>query len=194
MAIKQILVVEDELIVADYIRKSLQNMGYSVPAIASSGEKALLEAERTCPDLVLMDIVLEGEIDGIEAAHQIHSRFNIPVVFLTAYSDDEIMERAKIIEPFGYVIKPFNERELQINIEIALYKHKMEEELRKYRGNLEELVKERTAELEEKNANLQTILKGFVNQENRMADIKKKNMELEKEIFALKKSAEKKIY
>ncbi len=130
MVKKQILVVEDESIVAEHIRRSLQNMGYSVSSVASSGEKAIKEVEEKVPDLVLMDIVLQGEMDGIETAKQIRSRFNIPVVYLTAYSDEKILERAKIAEPFGYVIKPFNERELRINIEIALYKHKMERELK----------------------------------------------------------------
>lgn len=126
----QILVVEDESIVAEDIRRSLQNLGYTVSAVVSSGEKALKKVEEISPDIVLMDIVLHGEMDGIEVAEQIHSRFNIPVVYLTAYSDEKILERAKITEPFGYIIKPFKERELQINIEIALYKHKIEKRLR----------------------------------------------------------------
>ncbi len=130
MAMEQIMVVEDERIVAEHIRRSLQNMGYSVPAIASSAGTAIKEAQEKRPDLILMDIVLEGEMDGIETALQIRSRFNIPVVYLTAYSDDKMMERAKITEPFGYVIKPFNDRELHVIIEIALYKHKMEMELK----------------------------------------------------------------
>ncbi len=130
MVKNQILVVEDESIVAEHIRRNLQKMGYSVSSVVSSGEKAIKELEEKVPDLVLMDIVLQGEMDGIETAKQIRSRFNIPVVYLTAYSDEKILERAKITEPFGYVIKPFNERELRINIEIALYKHRMERELK----------------------------------------------------------------
>lgn len=130
MAGKKILVVEDETIVAEHIRRSLQNLGYSVPITVSTGEKAIKEAENNKPDLVLMDIVLEDKMDGIEAAMQIRSCFDIPVVYLTAYSDEKILERARITEPFGYVIKPFDERELKINIEIALYKHKMESALR----------------------------------------------------------------
>jgi len=128
--VKQILVVEDESIVAEHIRRSLQNMGYSVPSVASSGQEAIKEVEDKSPDMVLMDIVLKGEMDGIETAMQIRSRFNIPVVYLSAYSDEKILERAKITEPFGYVIKPFNERDLHINIEIALYKHMMETKLK----------------------------------------------------------------
>ncbi len=130
MAEAQILVVEDESIVAEHIRRCLQKLGYSVSSVVNTGEKAIKEAEENCPDLVLMDIVLHSGIDGIETARQIRSRFNIPVVYLTAYSDEKILERAKITEPFGYIIKPFNERELRINIEIALYKHKAEQELK----------------------------------------------------------------
>jgi len=126
----KIMVVEDESIVAEHIRKSLENMGHSVTSVASSGEKAIKDAKDKTPDLVLMDIVLDGELDGIETAKLIRSLFNIPVVFLTAYSDEKILERAKITEPFGYLIKPFNDTDLRIIIEIALYKHKMEKELR----------------------------------------------------------------
>lgn len=130
MAETQILVVEDEVIIAEDIRRSLQNMGYSVPVTASSGEDAIKKAGENNPDLVLMDIVIHGEMDGIQTAEHIRSRFNIPVVYLTAYSDKKTLERAKITEPFGYIIKPFKERELNINIEIALYKHRMERKLR----------------------------------------------------------------
>ncbi len=130
MADAQILVVEDEALVADDLRKSLQNMNYAVPSIASSGEEAVEKAHQYNPDLVLMDIVLSGEIDGIEAAKQIRSHLDVPLVYLTAYSDKKILERAKMTEPFGYLIKPFKERELGIAIEIALFKNKMERELK----------------------------------------------------------------
>jgi len=130
MVKNQIMVVEDESIVAEHIRISLQNMGYSVTSIASSGAKAIKDAEDKSPDLVLMDIVLDGEMDGIETAKIIRSRFNIPVVFLTAFSDENILERAKITEPFGYVIKPFNDTDLRINIELALHNHTMEKKLK----------------------------------------------------------------
>ncbi len=130
MAENRILVVEDESIIAADIKGCLQNLGYAVTSIARSGEEAIKKAEENNPDLVLMDIMLRGEMDGIETACQIRSRFNIPVVYLTAYSDEKLLERAKITEPFGYIIKPFNERELHTNIEIALYKHKMEQKLK----------------------------------------------------------------
>ncbi len=127
---EQVLVVEDETIVAEDIRRTLQKLGYYIPATASSGEAAIKKVEVFNPDLVLMDIMLNGKMDGIEAAEQIRSRYDIPVVYLTAYSDKTTLERAKITEPFGYIVKPFKERELEINIEIALYKHKIEKRLK----------------------------------------------------------------
>ena len=125
-----ILLVEDESIIAKDIRVSLQNLGYDVSAVVSSGEEAVEKSEEHRPSLVLMDIVLKGEIDGIEAASEIRSRFDIPVVYLTAYEDEKTLERAKITEPFGYIIKPYNEKEAHRIIEMALYKHKMEKKLK----------------------------------------------------------------
>ena len=106
----------------------------------SSGEEAVEKAAETHPDLILMDIKLDGDIDGIEAAEQIHSHFNIPIVYLTAYADNKTLRRAKITEPYGYIIKPFEERELQSNIEIALYKHKMENKLKESREQLQNII------------------------------------------------------
>jgi PAS domain S-box-containing protein len=131
MAKAKILVVEDEGVVAMDIVNRLKNLGYDVPAVAFSGKQAIHKAEELRADLVLMDIVLKGDMDGIEAAKQIRERFDIPVIYLTAYADDKTLSRAKITEPFGYIIKPFEERELHTNIEIALHKHKMEKALRK---------------------------------------------------------------
>ncbi|MFH1926808.1 MAG: PAS domain S-box protein [Chloroflexota bacterium] len=130
MASAQILVVEDEIIVAENIRSRLIGLGYTVPAVASSGEEALQKAAETQPDLVLVDIELKGPMDGVEAAEQIRARFDIPVVYLTAYADKDTVRRAKITEPSGYILKPFEVRELHIAIEVALYKHEMERKLR----------------------------------------------------------------
>lgn len=141
MVHERILIVEDEIITADDIRESLLDMEYSVIGIVSSGEKAIEKLEEERPDLVLMDIMLLGEMDGIETANHIRSCFKIPVVYLTAYADKEILERAKISEPFGYILKPFNERELQINIEIALYKHTMERRLKESEQWLSSILK-----------------------------------------------------
>ncbi|MEA3415955.1 MAG: response regulator [Thermodesulfobacteriota bacterium] len=126
----QILIVEDEGIIAKDIQNTLESLGYAVPAIASSGEEAIKKATETLPDLALMDILLEGDMDGVEAAEQIRDRFDIPVVYLTAYADEETLQRAKITEPYGYILKPFEERELHTTIEMAIYKHKMERKLR----------------------------------------------------------------
>ena len=107
-----ILIVEDEVIIADSIKNSLKKHGYRVAYLAASGEKALQIAEKENPDLVLMDIVLKGELDGINAADQIRKQLGIPVIFLTAYSNNEIFQSAKITEPFGYITKPFDDKQL----------------------------------------------------------------------------------
>ncbi len=126
----RILVVEDELIVAKDIKNTLNDMGYNVCDIVTSGEEAIKKTNKLKPDLVLMDIVLGDEIDGVNAAKKIKDRFNIPIIYLTAYADDTILERAKITEPFGYIIKPFEENDLKSTIDIALYKHKIESKLK----------------------------------------------------------------
>lgn len=134
---KQILIVEDEIIVAEDIKARLENLGYNVPGMARAGMDAIKKAKKLRPCLALMDIVLEGKMDGIEAASIIHSRFNIPVVYLTAHADEHTIERAKITEPLGYVLKPFNDRDLHTAIEMALHKHKMEKLLREKEERLQ---------------------------------------------------------
>src|SRR6266404_2368313 len=126
----RILVVEDESIVAADIQDRLESLGYEVPATVASGEKAVEQAGVLRPDLVLMDIQLNGRMDGVEAADQIRLRFGIPVIYLTANADHPTVQRAKVTEPFGYVIKPFEERELHTAIEVALYKHQAEQTLK----------------------------------------------------------------
>src|SRR6266852_2174940 len=126
MSTAQILVVEDEGITAMDLEARLKRLGYSVPAVVSSGEEAILRAEETHPDLVLMDIVLRGQTDGVQAAQELQSRLGIPVVYLTAYFDDATLERAKATEPFGYIIKPFKDINLRTSIEIALRRHEAE--------------------------------------------------------------------
>ncbi len=126
----KILIVEDEGLVAAEIKTRLESSGYTVPAIAYTGQQAVDMTAKMRPDLVLMDIGLKGDIDGIEAAVQIRTLFDIPVVYLTAYSDDETLMRAKMSEPFGFIIKPFEELNLHTSIEIAIYKHRMERKLR----------------------------------------------------------------
>jgi PAS domain S-box-containing protein len=126
----KILVVEDESIVAMDIKHRAESLGYTVTGITPSGEDAIQKATETLPNLVLMDIVLKGEMDGVEAAQKIRDSLDIPVVYLTAYSDEKTLKRAKVTEPFGYIIKPFEDRELHSAVEVALYKHKMEKKLK----------------------------------------------------------------
>ena len=125
----KILVVEDENIVARDIQNTLKHLGYIVTGIAATGEDAIQKAGATQPDLVLMDIMLKGYQDGVEAAQKILALHNIPVVYLTAFTDEKTLQRAKVSEPYGYVLKPFEERELQIAIEMAIYKHRMAKKL-----------------------------------------------------------------
>lgn len=124
----KILIVEDEAIVAKDISVCLEKIGYEVIATFSKGEKALHFKKKNKPDLVLMDIMLAGNISGIEASAEIKKKHDIPVVFLTAYADEKTIERAKVTEPYGYVIKPFKEIDLRTSIEMALYKFKKEKE------------------------------------------------------------------
>ena len=124
----KIIVVEDEAVVAEDIRKILQNHGYEVPEAISTGEAAIKQIKKIRPDLILLDIMLKGEIDGIDVAKFVID-LNIPVIYLTAYSDNEIVEKAKATCPYGYLIKPFRERELIATIQMAFFKHKMEKKL-----------------------------------------------------------------
>jgi FOG: CheY-like receiver len=116
-----ILIVEDESIVALDIKDKVERLGYNVLAVVSSGEKAIEEVKKVQPELVLMDIVLKGEIDGIETARQIREHFDIPIIYLTAHSDTQTLTRAKITGPFGYLVKPFVDTELRKAIEAVLY-------------------------------------------------------------------------
>ena len=126
----RILIVEDERIVAFNIQGRLEELGYTVVAITSSGEEAIKIIDNKRPDLVLMDIKLKGKIDGIEAAERIRHQFQIPVIYLTAYTDEETLNRAKLTEPYGYILKPFEARNLGSTIEMALYKYQIEQQLR----------------------------------------------------------------
>jgi putative nucleotidyltransferase with HDIG domain len=136
----KILIVENERIIAEDIKRTLQNLDYAVCSIVTSGDEAIKKAEQDNPDLILMDIVLQGEISGIEAAEQIHTRFNIPIIYLTAYADAKTLERAKITEPFGYITKPFDEKELYSTIEIALYKNQTEKKLQESKARLQNII------------------------------------------------------
>ncbi|MCK5227771.1 MAG: response regulator, partial [Desulfobulbaceae bacterium] len=129
MTKERILIVEDELIVAKDIENCLTKLGYSMTGIVASGEEAVRKVDELRPDLVLMDIVLKGEMNGIEAAEEINT-LNIPVVYLTAHADTDTLDRAKTTAPYGYIIKPFDERMLQSTIEITLYKSRMENKLK----------------------------------------------------------------
>lgn len=121
-----IVVVEDEAIVAMDLRAKLEDLGYAVPGSTHSGEEAIKLVTLIQPDLVLMDIRLSGEMDGVQAAGEIHQSLDIPVVFLTAYADEATLERAKQTEPLGYLLKPVDHKSLQTVVELALHKHEVD--------------------------------------------------------------------
>lgn len=129
---ERIMVVGDEWIVANKIRNNLKDFGYAICGTASTGEAAVRMVEEKKPDLILMDIALKGEMDGVEAAKRIGLKFDIPLIYLTAYTKPEYIERAKLTKPFGYLVKPFKVQELYSNIEMALYKHNVDKEMKAY--------------------------------------------------------------
>ena len=156
-----ILIVEDESIVAKDIQQSLRKLGYTVAGICSDGEDAIQSAEELRPDLILMDIMLKGEMNGIEAATQIRDKFSIPVIYLTAYADESTLNKARVAEPYGYVIKPFKEIDLHTSIEMAIYKHEKEMDVKKERDFLYSIVENKDSK--------DTI---FVKQNSRLVKVK----------------------
>jgi len=140
MSKTSVLVVEDENIVSKDIQHSLKKLGYVVVGAASTGEKAIALALQNKPDVVLMDIMLKGDMNGIETASRIRAELKTPVIYLTAYADEVTLAKAKVTEPYGYIIKPFKEIDLHTSIEMALYKHGKENEVLKERDLLFSLV------------------------------------------------------
>lgn len=143
----KVLIVEDEAIIALELQKQLESMGYHVTSLAASGEEAVLMAQEGNPDLVLMDITLSGKMSGIEAARKIRTSNSIPVIYLTAHSNEETLKRATETEPYGYLIKPVGNNELHNAIEITLIKHRADKQLLEHQEKLTRLVEDRTSEL-----------------------------------------------
>jgi len=157
----KILIVEDESIVAQDIDSILKANGYNEVDIVWSGPDALKADEKQVYGIILMDIMLSGPIDGIETVGEINKRFDIPILFLTAHSDVHIVEKARLANPYGYILKPFNERELIITIDMIMQRHfyenKIKKEEKKYQKKLERIVKERTSELERSKGELRNM-------------------------------------
>ena len=170
MSSDKILVVEDEWVVADHICRNLQDFGYTVCSTASTGDEARRKVKEHRPDLILMDIVLKGKMDGIEAADWITSQFDIPVIYLTAYTNQEYIERAKQTKPFGYLVKPIKGNELHTNIAMALHKHRVDKEIKGYLDlqELEERVEERTVDYQIINQALEQEIVGHKQAESQL--------------------------
>ena len=135
---RNILIVEDEEVIALDMRMSLESIGYRVVDIVDTGKAAVERSAALKPDLVLMDIRIRGEQDGIDVAARLREHMDVPVIFVTAFSDEATLERAKRVSPYGYIVKPFHERELRIAIELALYKHEYELSILRARDLAEE--------------------------------------------------------
>ena len=160
----EILIVEDDLLTANVIQKYLTRYGYDVTAIAANATETFRELEQVKPDLILMDIFLRNSIDGIEIAQQIKDKFDIPIIYLTADSSEETIARAKITEPFGYLVKPVDSKILITNVELTIQKqlshnNKILEALRIKNDELEQKVKERTSELTSMNQELKNEIR-----------------------------------
>lgn len=136
-----IFIVEDESIVAKDIQQTLEKLGYNVVGTASEGEKAVIKIAELKPDLILMDIMLKGDMTGIEAAAQVKKEIDVPIIYLTAYADKDTLTKAKITQPHGYIIKPFKEVDIRTAVEIALYKHKSEAKISKERDLYYSIIK-----------------------------------------------------
>ena len=142
----QILIVEDDGIIAMDLESRMKQLGYGVTGLASYGAQAIEKVKENKPDIVLMDIILKGEIDGIDAAEEIRTKFDIPIIFITGYADKERLKRAKLAYPFGFIIKPFSDKDLEVTIEMALYVAKVdaerkqaEEEIRKIKESYDRI-------------------------------------------------------
>jgi len=144
-----ILIVEDENIVAKDIQQTLLKLGYNVLGICAYGEEVLDMVKKKSPDLILMDIMLKGKMSGIDVATKIKKEMNIPIVFLTASSDNITLSKAKITQPNGYIVKPFKEVDIQIAVEVALYKHKKENKIKKERDLYYSIIKNNNKHLDD---------------------------------------------
>jgi signal transduction histidine kinase len=169
----EILIVEDDILAATIIKKMLYKRNYKVSKIVGTSYEAIDYVNITQPDLILMDIFLKDEVDGITAAQKIREKFDIPIIYLTSDSSDETIQRAKITEPFGYLLKPVDEKTLITNVELTLQKQhthnkKILETLRKANDELEKRVQERTVELRKKNEELNVEMKQRIQAEEEL--------------------------
>ena len=163
MKTASVLIVDDDISTIMQFETLLTDIGYSVAGVAHSGSEAVKMAGDVRPDIILMDIVMPGELDGIDAAATIKADMDIPIVFLTGYSEHELLKRAKQIEPHGYILKPYHENQIRITIDLALFKQELEREQKKSHQRLERTVRKQTAKLRRTNEQLRALLNATTN-------------------------------
>jgi PAS domain S-box-containing protein len=177
----RIIVIEDDVVIAVEIEQSLQLMGHDVVARAYNGEDSIRLAKQHKPDIMIMDIRLQGDMDGIQAAHIIRERFNIPIVFLAAHLDQERIEQSKLTLPFGYILKPVQQRDIRVTIEMALYVGKVDAKRRQAEHELEQ----KASNLETVNEDLRNHQVELEQQNEELRAIQLKLSELQQKYFSL---------
>lgn len=194
----RIFIVEDEIVIIRGLQQALENLHYAICGFALSGEEALEVVERKKPDLMLVDVFLRGKMNGIELAQQVRSNFDIPVIYITAYSNEEVLQKAKLTDPFGYIVKPFRESQLKVNIELALERHRVEKTRQQGINNylttiqeLESILRERTEELDKVSTQLNRAQQVIESKRMKLDEFRRESLEINQALSVLTRKVEK---
>jgi len=181
----RIFIVEDEIVIVRGLEDALVRLGYQVCGFALSGEEALAAIEAQKPDLVLVDIYLKGAMDGVQLAAHLLRAYAIPVIYLTAYSNEEVLERVKATSPFGYIVKPFRERQLKVNIELALARHKEEKERKVFINSCRSTIEELEQQLRSARTELATATEKLVEKRVKLDQLRQEMQEVNRALLSL---------
>jgi DNA-binding NarL/FixJ family response regulator len=181
----RLFIVEDEIVIVRGLEDALERLGYEVCGFALSGEEAVKAIAADRPDLVLVDIYLKGAMDGIQLAEHLLHAYAIPVIYLTAYSNEEVLERAKATRPFGYIVKPYRERQLKVNIELALAKHKEEKERKVFIDSCRSTIEELEQQLRSARTELATTTEKLVEKRIKLDQLRHEVQEVNRALLSL---------